>query len=143
MAWSQRRLSPDALTWLAALPDRLELEGGLIAVHAAPGDDTRIVDQDDPKPFPPDAQLVCAGHLHRPFVAVEDERTWANAGSIGRPTDGDPRGALLVATQGAGRWRVEIVRLELPLGAICDRITATGMPHAPRLCETQLAASWW
>jgi predicted phosphodiesterase len=143
MAWSQRRLSPDALTWLAALPDRLELEGGLIAVHAAPGDGNRIVDEPDPKPFPPGARLVCAGHLHRPFVAVEGDRTWANAGSIGRPTDGDPRGALLVATQGAGRWQVEIVRLELPLDTICARIAAAGMPHAARLCTTQRAASWW
>jgi len=143
MAWSQHRLSPDALAWLAALPERLELEGGLVCVHASPDDDARIVDQGDPKPFPSDARLVCAGHLHRPFVAVEGERTWANAGSIGRPTDGDPRGALLLATQGAGRWHVEIVRLELPLDAICERIAASGMPHAARLCETQRAASWW
>jgi len=143
MAWSQRRLSPTALAWLAALPERLELDDGLVAVHGAPGDDTRIVDEADPKPFPPGARLVCAGHLHRPFVAVEGDRTWANAGSIGRPTDGDPRGALLVATQAAGRWRVDIVRLALPLDAICDRIAAAGMPHAARLCETQRAASWW
>lgn len=143
MAWSQRRLSPTALAWLAALPERLELDDGLVAVHGAPGDDTRIVDEADPKPFPPGARLVCAGHLHRPFVAVEGDRTWANAGSIGRPTDGDPRGALLVATRAAGRWRVDIVRLALPLDAICDRIAAAGMPHAARLCETQRAASWW
>ena len=142
-AWSQRRLSPAAMAWLAALPGRLELEGDLVCVHAAPDDDARIVAEGDPKPFPPTARLVCAGHLHRPFVAVDGERTWANAGSIGRPTDGDPRGALLVATQAAGRWRVEIVRLELALDAICDRISATGIPHAARLCETQRAASWW
>ncbi len=143
MAWSQRQLSPEALGWLAALPAGLTLEGGLVCVHAAPGDDHRIVDEDDPKPFPPGARLVCAGHLHRPFVAVEGDRTWANAGSIGRPTDGDPRGALLVATQVAERWRVEIVRVELPLDAICARIAAAGMPHAARLCETQRSASWW
>jgi predicted phosphodiesterase len=143
MAWSQRQLSPSALAWLAALPGRLELDGGLVCVHAAPDDDTRIVDEDDTKPFPPDARLVCAGHLHRPFVAVEGDRTWANAGSIGRPTDGDPRGALLVATRGTGRWHVEIVRLPLPLDTICDRIVAAGMPHAARLCETQRSASWW
>jgi predicted phosphodiesterase len=143
MAWSQRRLSPAARAWLAALPDRLELEGGLVCVHAGPGDDTRIVDQGDPKPFPPGARLVCAGHLHRPFVTVDGDRTWANAGSIGRPTDGDPRGSLLVASHGGGRWHVEIVRLELPLDAICDRIAAARMPHAARLCETQRAASWW
>jgi len=143
MAWSQRRLSPSNLAWLAALPSQLELEGGLVCVHAVPGDDARIVDEADSKPFPPGARLVCAGHLHRPFVAVEGERTWANAGSIGRPTDGDPRGALLVATLDAGRWRVETVRLELPLDAICTRIAAAGVPHAERLCETQRAASWW
>ena len=36
-AWSQRRLSPAALAWLAALPGRLELGVGLLVVTAQAG----------------------------------------------------------------------------------------------------------
>lgn len=142
-AWSQRQLTAASLAWLSSLPPAVEGESGLVCVHGAPGDDQAVVTASDPKPYPPGARLVCAGHLHEPFVAVDGERTWANVGSIARPTDGDPRGALALATLRGGRWQVGIVRLELPLEAICERIRASGMPHAEQVCETQVAAGWW
>lgn len=142
-AWSQRQLTPASLAWLASLPPAVAFDGGFVCLHGAPGDDQAVVTATDPKPYPSGARLVCAGHLHEPFVAVDGERIWANVGSIARPTDGDPRGALALATLRGGRWEVEIVRLELPLEAICARIRGSGMPHAERVCETQVAANWW
>lgn len=42
-----------------------------------------------------DADVVCCGHVHEPFhrVVVTADRSvhWVNAGSVGRPRDGDPR----------------------------------------------------
>jgi predicted phosphodiesterase len=142
-AWSQRQLTPASLAWLASLPRSLALDGGFVCVHAAPGDLRRVVTASDPKPFPDGARLVCAGHLHQPFVDARGDRTWVNAGSIARPTDGDPRGSLVVAVGDGGHWQVEIVRLPLPLEAICERIRAAGMPYARRVCETQLQSRWW
>ncbi len=142
-AWSRRQLTPTSLDWLASLPPEVAFDGGFVCLHGAPGDEQAVVTATDRKPYPVGARLVCAGHLHEPFVAVDGERIWANVGSIARPTDGDPRGALALATLRGGRWQVEIVRLELPLEAICARIRGSGMPQAERVCETQMAASWW
>jgi predicted phosphodiesterase len=142
-AWSQRQLTPASIAWLAALPHELRLDGGFLCVHAAPGDLNAVVGRSDPKPFPDGVRVVCAGHLHEPFVDDAGGRIWANVGSIARPTDGDPRGALGIATLQGGSWSVEIVRLELPLEPICDRILTSGMPFAERVCELQRQSSWW
>ncbi len=142
-AWSQRQLTSESLAWLAGLPLELRLDDGFVCLHAAPGDLHRVVGPGDPKPFPPGARVVCAGHLHQPYVAEVGERIWANAGSVSRPTDGDPRGAFAIATLRSGRWQVAIERLELPLDTLCERIRAAGMPFAERVCETQRAATWW
>lgn len=142
-AWSQRQLTGESLTWLTALPLELRLDDGFVCLHAAPGDVNRVVGPGDPKPFPAGARVVCAGHLHQPYVAQVGDRIWANAGSVSRPTDGDPRGAVAIATLAGDRWQVEIERLELPLDTVCERILASGMPFAERVCATQRAASWW
>ncbi len=142
-AWSQRQLSSESLAWLAHLPLELRLDDGFVCLHAAPGDVNQVVGPGDPKPFPAGARVVCAGHLHQPYVAEVGDRIWANAGSVSRPTDGDPRGAIAIATLRSDRWQVAIERLELPLDSLCERILASGMPFATRVCETQRAASWW
>ena len=142
-AWSQRQLTPASVAWLAALPGELRLDDGFLCVHAAPGDDTQVVGRDDPKPFPDGVRVVCAGHLHEPFVHRLEDRIWANVGSIARPTDGDPRGALGIATLRGTAWSVEIVRLELPVEPICERIIDSGMPFAERVCDLQRRSRWW
>ncbi len=141
--WSQEQLTPANRAWLATLPGELWLDGGFLCVHAAPGDDRQVVSADDPKPFPEGARIVCAGHLHEPFVSVVGGRLWVNVGSIARPTDGDSRGALGIASLRAGLWYAEIVRIELPLDPICDRILTSGIPYAERICELQRSSRWW
>jgi hypothetical protein len=86
---------------------------------------------------------VCAGHLHQPFVAIENGRTWVNAGSVARPMDGDPRGALAVVSRNRNGWSAETIRFDLPLDRVCQQIRASGMPYVERLCETQIQACAW
>lgn len=143
MDWSRSQLSSFHRNWLGALPFSMTIAETLVCLHAGPDSNDQIVDADADPPRIPAATAVCAGHLHRPFVTKHAGGIWANAGSVSRPTDADPRGAFIVATRLGGNWRVEIVRFELPLSQILNRVKKTDMPHQERWCETQKSAAWW
>ena len=143
MEWSRVRLSSTHVGWLAALPFSRTLADTMVCLHAGPESNTQIVDAGSSPPPVTGARIVCAGHLHRPFVATRTDFIWANAGSVSRPTDADPRGAFLIVRRHAGKWSVEIVRFELDLKQIVKRVKATDMPHQQHWCETQIQAAWW
>jgi predicted phosphodiesterase len=142
-AWSQGQLSHESIAWLEELPDTVAIEPGFLCVHASPMDKTEIVERESPKPFPAGIRCVCAGHLHRPFVAVEPARIWVNAGSVSRPTDGDPRGSMAIVSLRQGSWSAEVIRFELPISEICARIRNAEMPYSSRICESQALACWF
>ena len=52
--------------------------------------------------------VLVGGHTHLPFVRTVDGMLIVNAGSVGRPLDGDPRGswARLEGQVGRGRARI-------------------------------------
>src|SRR5207248_8765271 len=58
-----------------------------------------------------DADVVCVGHTHLPYVLEVGDKLVINPGSIGQPRDGDPRGAYAVVEN----RRVEIKRFEYPI----------------------------
>src|SRR5919206_520276 len=43
-----------------------------------------------------DADVVCVGHTHQPYVLPVGDKLVINPGSIGQPRDGDPRAAYAV-----------------------------------------------
>lgn len=142
-AWSREQLTEINRDWLRALPDDVRIEPGFLCTHAAPGNTTKIVVPESAKPFPDGVSCICAGHIHQPFVWTDGTRTWANAGSVARPMDGDPRGSLAIAELREGRWSARTFRFELPVDEMCRRIRKAHMPYASRLCETQIEACWW
>src|SRR4051812_36403006 len=89
-------LGEERLDRLRRLPAE-HRDGGLVVVHASPGDLWRapMPDADDEELLstygPLDGSIVVYGHIHRPFVRGLGELTVANSGSVGSPLDGDPR----------------------------------------------------
>jgi len=106
-----RALSRRDLAWLAALPSSLTLRLGgakLLLVHGSPAGNTDYV-------FPSitpaalaaklgDARpdVLACGHSHIPFARRIKGVTVVNAGSIGRPIDGDERGSYALVEVVAG-----------------------------------------
>jgi putative phosphoesterase len=119
-----RQLGRTNLRWLERLPTALtqRFEGKVLQlVHGSPLGDTDYI-------FPsltsralaaklgsnqPDV-LVC-GHSHIPFARRIRGVTVVNAGSVGRPVDGDPRGSYaLVEIERDQPPRARIVRFSYP-----------------------------
>jgi putative phosphoesterase len=109
----RRMLSPPDLMYLATLPTsaRLTLGGQRIALfHATPRNPRfrYLLATAPPAEWEReldgvDADLVLLGHTHRPVVFKVGQVTVANAGSLGLPTDGDPRASYAVIEDGEVR----------------------------------------
>jgi predicted phosphodiesterase len=146
-AWGRNHLSPENLEWLEGLPIQAAIDPGLLVVHGGPGAPSLAVTEDhvdkQGRLLPPSCSAVCAGHLHVPFLRPAAWGLWVNAGSAGRPCDGDPRAALaLLKFTGIG-WEAAIHRVVFDLAEAARAIRASGIPHAERLVESQIRACWW
>jgi predicted phosphodiesterase len=141
--WCRERLTWASRQWLTALPPRLAPAQGVLIVHGGVEDPTEIVDAVASPVFPPGVSAVAAGHLHVPFVNHTRQGLWVNAGSAGRPCDGDPRAALAILEQRPQGWTASIHRVAFDLDAAVGAIRQADMPYAERLASTQKKACWW
>ncbi len=126
LLWTARRLDRVGLDWLTGLPATLTLRVGgvrMLVVHGSPLSDTDYIYPSlTPRALAaklgadrPDV-LVC-GHSHVPFARRISGVAVVNAGSVGRPVDGDPRGSYALVDIEAGRPpRGRIVRFPFPTG---------------------------
>jgi putative phosphoesterase len=143
-AWTALAMGNSERAWLAGLPSemRFTVEGAPVwVVHGSPVSDTDYI-------FPSltpsalaaklgadrPAVLVC-GHSHIPFTRTIAGVRVVNCGSVGRPVDGDPRGAVaLCEFFGDGRLRCRIIRLGYPVDAVIADLEARRV-RGPRPVE--------
>ena len=153
--WTRARLSPDNLSWLAALPPGPLAADGIVLVHGALQDEDEYV-------FTPaqaldglldsSAEVTFFGHTHHqggfsyqdsqlevlqirprpsePFAALRLEpprRYLLNPGSIGQPRDGDPRAAFAIAD--LGQRVVEFWRVPYDVAAVQQRMRSANLPE--------------
>jgi predicted phosphodiesterase len=150
--WTVERLSYADYQFLAALPAQIQTAvpgyGGVLAVHAAPGDDEARLyphtPDGDVRPYLEgvDARLLLGGHTHYPSDRTIDGVRLINDGSAGLPFDGDNRPSYVLldfengtcrATLRRVAYDVEIVAAELdnvehPMRQWLIPILRTGAP---------------
>jgi predicted phosphodiesterase len=141
--WCRERLSSASLQWLTALPSSLTPSPGLLVVHGGVEALDEIVDAEAHPVFPRGVSAVAAGHLHVPFVIHTQQGIWVNAGSAGRPCDGDPRAALAVLEGTSRGWKASVHRISFDLEMAVQAIRESDMPYVERMIETQRKACWW
>ncbi|MFM1891524.1 MAG: hypothetical protein RLZ44_601 [Pseudomonadota bacterium] len=62
--------------------------------------------------LPDDVALFVTAHTHRPLQRQLGDLSILNVGSVGAPFDGDERASYARLEYRAGRWRVQVVRLD-------------------------------
>jgi putative phosphoesterase len=116
---TQERVSASDRRYLASLPvsKRLTLENTrFLLVHATPRDpldEYAIADAEfwARRLADVDANVICVGHTHHPYVLEVGDKLVINPGSVGQPRDGDPRLSYAIIDNN----RVELKRLEYPV----------------------------
>ena len=81
-----------------------------------------------------EADVLVVGHTHRPYHRVlPSGRHVVNAGSVGKPKDGDPRAGYVVLRARDGALEVDFRRVPYDVERTAQAIEATpmpgGMPH--------------
>jgi putative phosphoesterase len=139
IAWSNENTLDEHKVFLRNLPAHIPLElGGLkvLLVHGSPRKVNEYLYEDRP-----DASLerimdgvgvdvlVC-GHTHLPYHrTLPSGRQIVNAGSVGKPKDGDPRAGYIVLSIKGATLEVEFARVAYDVEAAATAIEATPMPH--------------
>jgi putative phosphoesterase len=116
---TRQRLKAEDLRFLADLPvtQAVTVDGTrFLLVHATPRDpldEYAPADADfwSRRLQDVDADVVCVGHTHQPYVLEVGGKLVINPGSVGQPRDGDPRAAYVVIENN----RVEIKRAPYPV----------------------------
>jgi putative phosphoesterase len=118
---TRARLTADHLRYLGRLPVTRMLtldDTRFLLVHATPRDPLDEYGSGDPEFWARrlqnvDADVVCVGHTHQPFVLELGDKLVVNPGSVGQPRDGDPRAAYAVIDN----FNVELKRVAYPVEA--------------------------
>jgi putative phosphoesterase len=115
---------------------RFEIDGTPVhLVHGSPRKVNEYLFEDKPASLyerlakDEDADMLVFGHTHKPWVHEFGGVVFVNCGSVGKPKDGDPRGAFAVLRQTANRIDVEIERVTYDAQAVAREVSAAGLPE--------------
>jgi putative phosphoesterase len=75
-----------------------------------------------------DGDVLVFGHTHKPWVNEYGGVLFVNCGSVGKPKDGDPRGAFAVLKVDGTDVRVHIERVAYAAEAVAREVAAVGLP---------------
>jgi putative phosphoesterase len=76
------------------------------------------------------ADVIIFGHTHIPYTKQVDNVLFVNAGSVGKPKDGDPRACYAIVESDAAAVTVQFRRLVYDLPRVTAAIRASTLPDA-------------
>jgi putative phosphoesterase len=130
---TRERLGEEDLRWLSRLPvTRMTTLDNtrFFLVHATPRDPLDEWAPPDPEFWARrlrdvEADVVCVGHTHQPYVLEVGDKLVINPGSVGLPRDGDPRAAYAVLED----YKVDLKRVEYPVEDAVGVVQASALPE--------------
>lgn len=145
-AWTRAHVSAETKAFLGGLPFRIDLRplGGhatgptIVLLHGNHVLNTVYVVEERPDAFLAKmgsavggrlGDVVCFGHTHQPWHRVANGVHFVNAGSVGRPKDGDWRAGYALLDVAADEVRVEIVRVAYDVERTARAIMGSELPE--------------
>ncbi|MCI0380877.1 MAG: metallophosphatase family protein [Gemmataceae bacterium] len=130
---TQERVTIAERRYLGALPvaQRVTLETAkFLLVHATPRDplDEYAINDADfwaRRLQEVDANVICVGHTHHPYVLEVGDKLVINPGSVGQPRDGDPRASYAIIEN----QRVELKRVEYAVEDTVRTVMESNLPE--------------
>jgi diadenosine tetraphosphatase ApaH/serine/threonine PP2A family protein phosphatase len=139
IAWTNAHTTAEHKAYLRALPAHIPLRLGelrVLLVHGSPRRVNEYLFEDRPPRSLErlldlaEADVLVCGHTHLPYHRVlPSGRHVVNAGSVGKPKDGDPRACYVTLEARGGDLAAEFIRVEYDVEAAARAIEATDMPH--------------
>ncbi|MGD0281703.1 MAG: metallophosphoesterase family protein [Dissulfurispiraceae bacterium] len=147
-AWTKAHSSGKSKEYMAALPRVIELSAGGKKVkifHASPHKNNLYWYEDRPEKFfremadKADADIMIYGHTHKPYRKDFAGKIFINAGSVGKPKDGDVRTCTTLIEITSESVFVDFIRTAYNVEKVAASIVNSGLPRyfADRLKAAQ------
>jgi putative phosphoesterase len=146
--WTLAHADRESKDYMHGLPfdARFEISGKRVRlVHGSPRKVNEYLFEDKPaKTFEriaagADCDVLVFGHTHKPWVREYGGVLFVNCGSVGKPKDGDPRGAFAVLRADGDGVGVDIPRVEYPAESVANEMRRVGLPD--ELADKLVAAA--
>lgn len=138
LKWTKKAISKENKAFLKGLPPEVSIKAGGVAIllfHGSPQAINQYLPADTPvevlqKVSRERAEtLLCFGHTHIPYTRQVEDKLFVNAGSVGRPKDGDFRACYALVTLEEGQEiQVEFVRVLYDVEKTAGEIEEIGLP---------------
>ena len=143
--WTRSHVTPETKKYLGSLPFRVDIRpfGGHVSgptvtlVHGNQTLNTVYVTEDRPDSFlekmardigARSKDIICFGHTHKPWQRTVGGVQFINAGSVGRPKDGDWRACYVLLTIDQSGASVEFVRIPYDVDKAASAIRESDLP---------------
>ncbi|MCL5024539.1 MAG: YfcE family phosphodiesterase [Nitrospirae bacterium] len=135
--WTKKHASSNSKEHMRNLPFeiRLTVDGRKIIIfHASPKKNNLYWYEDRPEKFfremseKADADVFIYGHTHRPYRKDIEGKIFINAGSVGKPKDGDSRACVTLVEIAGGDVRTEFLRVSYDVEKTALAIIESGLP---------------
>ncbi len=135
--WTLAHTSQDSKAFMRGLPFDLRFAVADVDVHLVHGSPRKVNEYlFEDKPARLYERLAAAerdpvlvfGHTHKPWVHEYGGVLFVNCGSVGKPKDGDPRGAFAVLRAAADSVDVSIERVDYDAEAVAAEVREAGLP---------------
>jgi putative phosphoesterase len=147
-AWTKEHASLKTKEFLGRLPPELTItvhSRKIVLFHATPRKNNVYWFEDRPEKFfqvmagKVDADVLVYGHTHKPYRKDFEDKIFINAGSVGKPKDGDPRSCVTLVEVMPSAVHVDFLRVSYDVEKAAAAIIASGLPEyfAQRLKEAR------
>ncbi len=136
-AWTKQHASQRTKEYLRNLTFSISFSAHdkkVMLVHATPSKNNLYWFEERPEKFfwemaaRVDADVLIYGHTHKPYRKDIDNKVFINAGSVGRPKDGDPRTCVTIVEITPVEVKNEFVRVPYDFDKTASAIAASGLP---------------
>jgi predicted phosphodiesterase len=135
--WTLAHTTGESKAFMRELPFDLRFPLGEIEVHLVHGSPRKVNEylfEDKPASLyerlaaAEGGPLLAFGHTHKPWVHEYGGVLFVNCGSVGKPKDGDARGAFAVLTPSVGGAVARIERFEYDAESVAADLREAGLP---------------
>jgi putative phosphoesterase len=135
--WTKKHASMKSREYMKKLPGELSftIDGKKVKLfHATPHKNNLYWYEDRPEKFfkemaeKSDADVLIYGHTHKPYRKDIFGKVFINAGSVGKPKDGDPRACVAVLGITAAAITSDFVRVPYDVEKTAVAVAASGLP---------------
>jgi putative phosphoesterase len=146
--WTLARTDQASKDFMRELPFDLRFDLGTDTAHLVHGSPRKVNEylfEDKPARLyerlaaAEDADALVFGHTHKPWVHDYGGVRFINCGSVGKPKDGDPRGAFAILTATSDGIVAQIERVAYDAQTVAAQVREVGLP--PEYADKLLIAA--